>query len=329
MTSLSDENLIPLLDTILDEMNLYLSLFIFIFGIVGNILNCLVLSQRILRSNPCALYFLSSSIVNLISIVFGLTTRIMASWHLDPTHTNDWICKFRVYIVFTSRSMSIWLIMLATVDRWLLSSRKGSRRNLSNLKIAKLGICTSFVLSNWFYIHMIYCYEANILDAPLKCYGKNTACRLVTDLVYGLLTILIPSIVMMSFSIMIISNIHHLRGRIKRVTILSIRGSLQRRQMRLRSADHHLLRMLLIEVLLLVIFCLPQALHKFYITFKPINSNNNRLVALNHFLYNFDVLLAFMVNGMPFYLYTLAGKTIFRRVLLELLRMFRRKIKLQ
>ncbi|CAF4507207.1 unnamed protein product, partial [Rotaria socialis] len=129
--------------------------------------------------------------------------------------------------------------------------------------------------------------------------------------------------------IMIISNIHHLRGRIKRVTILSIRGSLQRRQMRLRSADHHLLRMLLIEVLLLVIFCLPQALHKFYITFKPINSNNNRLVALNHFLYNFDVLLAFMVNGMPFYLYTLAGKTIFRRVLLELLRMFRRKIKLQ
>lgn len=330
MVTQSDKNLSDLLDRALETMNLYLSLLIFILGIMGNTLNCLVLSRRSLRSNPCALYFLTSSIVNLISIVFGLTTRIMASWHLDPTHTHDWICKFRVYIVFTSRNMSIWLIMLASVDRWLLSSRETSHRNLSNLKVAKLGIFVTFILSNCFYIHMIYCYKANIQDAPLKCYGKDFQCRLATDLINGLITILIPSVLMVIFTTMIISNIRHLRGRIKATTLLSIIPPLQRQRqrVRLRSTDHHLLRMLLIQVLLLVIFCLPQALHKFYITFQSINSHNYRKNALNQFLYNFDVVLAFMANVVPFYLYTLVGRTIFRRVLCENLHTFARKLKI-
>ncbi|CAF0975621.1 unnamed protein product [Rotaria sp. Silwood1] len=329
MALLSNENLIHVLDYMLDAMNLYLSLIIFIFGTVGNILNCLVLSQRTFHSNPCAFYFLISSIVNLISIIFGLTTKIMASWHLDPTETNNWICKIRVFIVFTSRTMGIWLIMLASIDRWLLSSRSGYRRDLSNIKIAKLGIIISFLLSNIVFIHMIYCYEANILDAPLKCYGKNITCRLITDLIYGLVTILIPLLLMILFSIMIISNIQHLRHRIKVVTVVTVRIPLQIKSIKLKRTDHHLLRMLLIQVLLLLIFCMPQALHKFYITFKSTNSMNNWQDALNHFLYNLDVILAFIASGMPFYLYTLADRTVFRRAFYELLQMFHRKIKCQ
>src|SRR5690349_20026217 len=107
MTLVKDDNLIQSLNFISKQFNRYLSSIIFIFGIVGNILNCLVLSQRTLRTNSCAELFLVSSFVDLISILIGLPTRILAGWELDPTTTISWICKLRAFIVFSTRTMAI------------------------------------------------------------------------------------------------------------------------------------------------------------------------------------------------------------------------------
>jgi hypothetical protein len=68
-------------------MNRSFAIFILIFGSIGNILNFFVLSQRTLRSNPCALRFLISSVANIISIFVGIPTRILAGWNMDPTYT--------------------------------------------------------------------------------------------------------------------------------------------------------------------------------------------------------------------------------------------------
>ncbi|UJR14308.1 hypothetical protein I4U23_001303 [Adineta vaga] len=317
---------IYVLENIINKLNLYLSLIILIFGTTGNVLNCFVLSRRTLRTNPCARYFLFSSIVDIISISFGLITRIFASWQLDPTSTNNYLCKLRAFIVFTSRTMGIWLIMFASIDRWFLSSRKYHLRRLSNLKTVQSGIIFCFLISICSYIHMFFCYEANLIHTPLKCYGKNTLCCLVTDSIYALITILIPSIIMIVFSLMIIYNIHHLRKRIQNTTIFSIGIPLRKRDIRIRRTDYHLLRLLLVQALLLVIFCTPQAIQKFYITFQSIDSYDNWKTVFHSFLYNIEVLLAFMASAMPFYLYTLADRSIFRREFFALARTLYQKL---
>ncbi|CAF3320352.1 unnamed protein product [Rotaria sp. Silwood1] len=84
-----------LLNSISSQLNRYFSIFIFIFGVIGNILNCIVLSQRPHRTNPCSFYFLISSMASLTSIVSGLTTRMLAGYAVDLTNTIDWLCKFR------------------------------------------------------------------------------------------------------------------------------------------------------------------------------------------------------------------------------------------
>ena len=68
---MDDKEFIESLEYISEQLNRYLAIIILIFGLVGNILNCFVLSQRRLRSNSCALLFLVSSFVDLISILFG------------------------------------------------------------------------------------------------------------------------------------------------------------------------------------------------------------------------------------------------------------------
>ncbi|CAF4273745.1 unnamed protein product, partial [Rotaria sordida] len=73
-----DAILIASWNNMLAHVNYYFSIFLFIFGVIGNILNILVLSQRSLRSNPCAWLFLISSLANFIVLLSGLTTRIIS-----------------------------------------------------------------------------------------------------------------------------------------------------------------------------------------------------------------------------------------------------------
>jgi hypothetical protein len=147
MSSSTDANLIALLNNVSTQLNRYFAIFIFLFGVVGNITNTLVLMQRPLRSNPCAWLFLVSSIACLISILSGLIPRFLSTWNTDMTNTNQVLCKLRIFIFFDSLTIAFWLIMLATVDRWLSSSTDVTRRRRSTLKNAQRGLIVIVILS--------------------------------------------------------------------------------------------------------------------------------------------------------------------------------------
>lgn len=185
MSNLLDTNLIQTLDYISIQINRYFSIFILLFGTIGNILNCLVLFQSCLRSNPCAFLFLISSIANIICIISGLTTRILSSWNMDLTSRISWICKFRTFLILVSRTIAFWLIAFATIDRWCLSHRNRQLRQISSLRKAQ---------------HLT-------IIAPLRCYSKTVICRLLTDITYSCITILTPILIMFIFGLMTISNI--------------------------------------------------------------------------------------------------------------------------
>ncbi|CAF4176701.1 unnamed protein product, partial [Rotaria sordida] len=220
MSELSyNASLIILLDNISTQFNRYASVLILLFGVVGNILNILVLSQRALRSNSCAWIFLASSIANLISILFGLTTRIISGWTTDPIDHIGWACKLRAFVVFSTRTIASWLIVLATVDRWLSSSTNVHRRQKSTLKNAQRWTTTIIILSILLYAQQLYCYEANLIDTPLKCYGKTDACRFITDSSFAVITILFPLVLMILFGLLTISNVRQSQRRIHQLQL--------------------------------------------------------------------------------------------------------------
>ncbi|CAF4711959.1 unnamed protein product, partial [Rotaria sp. Silwood2] len=268
----------------------------------------------------------ASSFIDLISILIGLPTRILAGWNLDPTTTIYWICKTRAFIVFSTRTMAIWLITLATIDRWLISSIDIHRRQMSNLKNVKREIFIIVTLSILTYTYMLYCYEANIADAPLKCYGKSHTCRLITDLTYLFITIVIPLILMILFGLLTISHVHHSHSRIQNEALGSVNIPSTIKELHVKKVDHHLFRMLIIQVLLLTILCIPQTIEKFLITFKSFGSESALEDAIKVFLYNIEILLAFIASSMSFYIYTLAGGSIFRKAFLGLIRTVKQKI---
>ncbi|CAF1463867.1 unnamed protein product, partial [Rotaria sordida] len=155
------------------EFNRSLAVFIFLFGVIGNILNIFILSQRSYRSNSCAWIFLVLSTVDLVSLVSGLSTLMIAGWTTNPTSYIGSICKIRAFLVFSTRTMATWLMVLATIDRWFLSSTNALRRQKSSLKNSQLWTTIVIILSAICYSQQLYCYEANLIDTPLQCYGKT------------------------------------------------------------------------------------------------------------------------------------------------------------
>jgi hypothetical protein len=174
---------------------------------------------------------------------------------------------------------------------------------------------------------MLSCYEANQHHQPLLCYGRTEACRLATDVVYVSISIILPLILMMVFGLLTIRNVHLVRVRVQEMTVdaaVSQNASVKERQS--RRTDRHLLRMLLVQVVFLVILCLPQAIQKIHITVHPFGSGSELDDTIKKFLYNIEVLMAFIASGMPFYIYTLTGGTIFRKTFFDLLHNFRSKL---
>jgi hypothetical protein len=300
------------------QLNRYFSILIFIFGIIGNILNILVLSQRSLRTNSCAALFLVSSMASLVAIFSGLFTRTTAGWAIDLTNTITWLCQLRTFVVFVSRTIAYCLIAFATIDRWLSSSIDAHRRQMSSLKNAQKGMVMITIFSCLLYAQMFYCYEANLINAPLKCYGKTTACRLVTDLTYAFAANIIPLIIMLSFGLMTIINIRQAQRRVRIASVSHVSTATRSHQQRSKKTDHYLLLMLFVQVILFGVFVLPQNIQKF-ISYAQANQNLSALdMAIQNFIFNFCLLFAYLANGMSFYIYTLFGGSVFRDELLKL-----------
>ena len=314
----SETNFIAHINFVSSQVNRYFSIIIFLFGIVGNILNVLVLCQRTFRTNPCAYLFMVSSLANIVAILSGLTSRMLSGWAADLTNTDQFLCKLRAFVLNVARPIAFWLILLAAIDRWLLSSPYPRLRLMSNLKNAQRGIALVSLLSLILFSHIIYCYEPNLRDAPLRCYGITITCRFVTDICFTFVTILIPLLLMLVFGLLTIRNVRHSRHRTNPRAIATIHvdaNQKQRNQGAQRNTDYRLLLMLLVQILLLFIFGVPLGIQKLYATITVNQSLSRSQIALDNFVYGFVLLLNFLANGMPFYIYTLVGGSVFRQAL--------------
>ena len=324
MSNTSDATTINLLNRISTELNRYITFIVFLFGTIGNLLNILILSQPTLRTNSCVIYFLASSVSSLGIMLIGLPSRLIAGMTgTDPTNTNTLFCKFRIFFLYGFRTTTVWLFVFATIDRWLSSSNKISRRRLSSRKIACKGLTIIYILSFILWIEAAYCYNTNVFDAPLRCYGNSQTCRIFNDIVYASSTVMIPSLLMLIFGFLTIHNINRTYRSIEPfiATIAHpIPLTKKKRQKRRRRNQSSLTRMLILQVIFLTVLSLPQAIHQFYLTLTIEVIKSPLRTAIENFIINLDFSLTYVGNASPFYIYTLTG-TSFRQTFIHLVQL--------
>ena len=141
----------PTLTAILDEITLYVGGTILISGMLGNLLNIRLLLPN--RRNPCAYFFLHSSVINCLVLMLGLLTRILSlRFNIDWTRTDRAWCKIRIAFTQSSFLISLTLVCLTSIDRMFITSRKEKYRRLSRLSMSQWS--TAITIGFWF-LHSI------------------------------------------------------------------------------------------------------------------------------------------------------------------------------
>ncbi|CAF1066378.1 unnamed protein product [Adineta ricciae] len=322
----SDDALITHVNAITNGFNRYFSIVLIFFGVIGNFLSCLALAQRRLRRNPCAFLFFHSSIANLVTITSGAFVHLLGTWSLNISDTVDLLCKLRLFILYTSRATASWLITLGVVDQWLSSSKNVQRQQMSTMKHAKLAVYIVLCLISSLHAHILYCYRANLSDTPMECYSTVTWCRLLTDMEFALLNVVLPSLLTLIFGLLTIRNIHTLRTVPVTGPITNQENDRRRHRRRLKKGDFHLLVMLLVQVTLTTVFNFPHAVQNLYSDMYPDDNRTPLSLAVNDLIFTLLFLLSYLSNGIPLYIHMLIGGSIFRKALMSGMKNFARKI---
>ena len=271
------------------ELNRYIPLTFLFLGTIGNILNIMVFSRPFLRTNPCSLYFISGSIANFFALYIGLITPFLGLYNLDPTQKIDVLCKIRFYLRFVTITLSTWFVLLACVDRYFSCSANATLRSWSSTRLAKRMIILVTVICIIFpYTQVLYCYS--IGDRHF-CLYINNICELIIGNVLLVCNSGVPPMLMVIISILTIRNVKY-----------SNQVNVNRRR------DVQLIRILLIQVIILVLFATPITAQKIY-SFATLYTPKSALeIAINRLFNQVTIEISYISSSVTFYVYSLTSK---------------------
>jgi hypothetical protein len=274
---------------------------IIVIGVVSNSLNIILLTRPALVHHACSLYFLALAITNLFYSSLLLIFNLLADgYQLDLATHSVVVCKITSYLLNLCPNLSVYFIVLASIDRYCASSLSAQRRRLSNPRVARRAIGVLIIVLAIFFIGTLIAFD--ISDDGIRL------CTTQSDILFNqifLILNLILYVIIAPFSMILFGflTIYHRT----QVRIAPVRTPLYRR------TEGQLSRMLLLQVGTHIILILPFCI-TFFMLILPLSIQ---------FSTNFT--FAYVVCKLPFYttvttaffLYVLSAR-IYRNELIRL-----------
>ncbi|CAF1399721.1 unnamed protein product [Adineta ricciae] len=124
-----------------------------IMGTIGSILSLIVFTKKNLRKNPCSIYFTAFNIANIFLIYLSLFITVLAlGYNINPSLYNRTFCRFRFYAMVLFDVLNPSYLILASIDRLLITSPRVRIRHRSTPRLAYL--CILSVTLFWCLIHI-------------------------------------------------------------------------------------------------------------------------------------------------------------------------------
>jgi hypothetical protein len=127
-----------------------------LIGTMGCILNLIVFTQKNLRKNPCSIYFIAYNITNLLYIYSSLLSLMLdVGYNIDPSSHYLIICRLRLYAAILFNCLSPFYLILASIDRVLVTSSNALTRHRSTRRLAYVCIIGGTLFWTLFHIHAL------------------------------------------------------------------------------------------------------------------------------------------------------------------------------
>ena len=262
----TDDRLIASLLLIQRDLYRFGGPILMVIGTVSAIMSLMVFTKKTLRKNPCSIYFIAFNLFNVLLIFTSILFSTLSNGYgIDPRSRNLSFCRFRYYTMFLFDILGPSYLILAAIDRILVTSRNARTRRWSTprLAVASVIIITLF----WLLLHihlLILTNLVSLIPGFYQCYFQlGLHVTLVSYYSIIVKNILIP-LLMIIFGLWAVKNVRGI-AHAPVISVVPTQDTNTRRNPRTdRSKERQLLRILLIEIIVYVIFNLMLAIVLIY-----------------------------------------------------------------
>jgi hypothetical protein len=275
------------------QFNRYSPMPVFILGFIGNIFNIIIFTRRSLFKNSCTVYLLLGTCMNMNVLFFGLLIRsLMNGFNIDVIGNSLVLCRLRYMILHPSYTLSSWFLVLASIDRFCITSQNVRLRKFSSLSIARRTSVVASCVCLVMYIHVLGLFEIEQLKSGPYCYAKVGFYRVFYDFLFSTSFSFLPPILMILIGLASVHNI-----RLARIRIVITRTTVSQ----LNKKDNQLILMLLVQLIATILCTLPNAIQKLYLTFTVNDIKSPFRSAIENLMSQITRQLLYINASMSFY----------------------------
>ncbi|CAF1608784.1 unnamed protein product, partial [Adineta ricciae] len=212
---MTDSSITILIQTI-GKVTLYVPYATIILGTIGALCNVLTFSAKELRQNACAFYFLCSAVFDLFTLLIcGVLRLLVDHYSYVLPNQSEVFCKMRVYLTAVFPMLSTSCIVLASVDRCLLTSGSMQWRRWTTIKAAHRLLIISAIISIVSPSHMLIYYGFYTLNGVSNiCVSRPGVYSTFVSLFLVIWFTLIPYTIMFIASMTTFAQIRKSKARV-------------------------------------------------------------------------------------------------------------------
>ncbi|UJR32403.1 hypothetical protein I4U23_019865 [Adineta vaga] len=220
-----------------------------IIGTISCIVNLLVFHQKKLRKNPCALCFMAFNISSLLLLYLSFLPAVLQiGFNIEPGAYNLPYCRLRYYLGFLFACLPPFYLILASIDRTLITSSNVNIRQWSNCSF--IYRCLFGITLFWMLFHshaFVYIDIVEFEQGYSVCYFQRGLYSVLVSYYTLIVNGIIPLVLLSTFTILTMRNLH------RRVFQNVITAEMRTIHISHRQ-DRQLTGMLLIEIFTCIIF---------------------------------------------------------------------------
>ena len=266
----------------------YVASIFYIIGNVGNLLSLMIFFKKSWRKNVCVFYFIICLFINTIFINFSLLGAILINgFDMNILSSSVLLCKLFYYIFHLSSSYFPIVLILASIDRLLITSQNTDTRLYSSKRLAY------FTLSISGFVWIVYCLhvliKVNIQEfsstSTSSCYFDLSPIYLNFMIYSSLMFSIVLPMIMIVLSILAWKNVRQIRAlpRQKRSGIRTM-----------NKKDFQLLRCLYVHNIVYIICSIMMMVGFIYGAKVALQNQSPTEQAMSNFLYSVGAVLHYI-----------------------------------
>jgi hypothetical protein len=276
-----------------------------IFMVLGNIGNVFIIRIfRQQRQTACSLYLISAAVVNIVYLTITSFVTIFPFYYADGTIRAIILCKIYTYAINVIGQIAKTMLVLACIDRFLITSTRASFRAFSTPKQAKYLIFFSIIF--WLLLAIHIPITRTIVNGQCGVFGIYSTIYSVYAVIF---VGLIPPIISGIFGYLIYHNMRQRNIRVQPVV-----QNLNDANTPIRRKDRDLLIIVISEVFFNIVTTAPFSLVQLemLISRYAISNKSIQYSQIESFIFTIGYLLLLINSAAPFYIYLISSKS-FRR----------------